>query len=193
MEYHTLYNYTSIAFCIRNKVNSPLPMLNAIVYNDTLPNLHKNLLVHCHNEGYMDALIYENDIHFHKDIRFINNEEIERFILKQSDWDVLIIGTNSLIGTCGASPVNGFSTIVKLNASDIWFTEFVYIASYRLMQKLFDNKNDVQFNTYVYVDNFCKNVDKHDNSDEYIICEIDNFSCQKPVRYTWHPIKIHTQ
>jgi hypothetical protein len=182
-----IFDYLSGLFCIRSSGNTPF-IATQFKLSKPLRNVHLDVLKYCYDNGYSTALIYENELSIIRDLEDINNNEIKNFMLSNTDWDIMLIGVNEIPYT---SLVNGYTRVFKVNDASTFYSNYVYIASRRFMQKAKTN-NLTSINTYLYRPTFITNIGNIPKASVYTvgtvtdIIEVDD----SMLKYKWTPLKL---
>lgn len=184
-----IFNYIPEIYCIRTK--KYLPFASKYIQSSSLFNLHKQLLSNLADQNVHACMVFENEIYLIRELLDVNNNEIKDFIMTNTDWDMLIIGQNNIQDI---TPVQNFSRIFKFNDSTQLLTSYVYIASYRLLNKI-KNNNRSDLSTYIYSPTFISNIEQSSsstvkNSDHYMIGHVTDITSanMETVKYKWTPI-----
>lgn len=182
----SIFSYIPSIYSIRDQHFAPF--LFGTHDNQDLKELHISIMKKCYENGDPVTMVYENEIQLTRNLADINNNEIQRLCMTNTDWDVLILGLNNIPET---TLLDGYSNIARIPDTKTWYTDYIYIASQRFMKKVVNGDMSI-IHTYVYLNTFCTNsktpIDQHEHCYK-TVGRVSNMTQASPAftSYIWKP------
>lgn len=154
---------------------------DTIITTDLLP-VHKSVIIKAYDAGYNNAMIFQNELYFIRNLGDINNNEVKTFLGTNTTWDMLILSPNAGLST---SSYLDYVHVKKVNRTDFHFDQ-VYLVSRRLMEKIKLNSiADVE--TYLYSNPFVNSIVDNSTTHNVSICKVSDIVVVKDevIKYKW--------
>lgn len=176
-----VFQYINSMYCIRDDQFNPVRDPNVIVTND-ITDIHKRVLSKAYDDGNTNALIFQNELFFTRQIGDVNNNEIKQFLGTNSTWDVLILNERTDLPLI---PVGGYTHVHRVNRTD-FIIDKVYLVSRRFMQKV-KNNTLTNVETYYYDNTFVDAALSADHTYKVKVGKITNVQLLKndQIKYIW--------
>ena len=180
-----VFQYINAMYCIRDDDFNPIHDTHIIETNDVTNQVNKVLLAKAFDDGNTNALVFQNELFFTRDIADTNNNELKYFLGTNATWDVLIFNPRSDLPL---EAVPGFSRIHRVTRTD-FIIDKVYLVSRRFMQKVKDN-NYTDIQTYYYSNNFVDSLESKNN--KFIVGKLTNIQILRngELKYHWTPYSL---
>lgn len=183
-----VFQYINAMYCIRDEQFNPIHDPKVITTNN-ITDIHKQVLSKGYDDGNTNALVFQNELFFTRPIADVNNNEVKRFLMTNSTWDVLIMNENEDLST---TPVPTYTHIHLVNRND-FIIDKVYLVSRRFMQKV-KNNTLTNIETYYYDTTFVDSADGPPSSTRRVVVgKINNIRIlvNDQIRYVWDNFSLN--
>lgn len=181
-----VFQYINAMYCIRDDKFNPIHDPTLIQTNDLTP-VHRQILSKGYDDGNLNALVFQNELVFTRELADVNNNEIKMFLMTNTTWDILVLNPRTDLPL---QEVPGFSHVHKVTRDD-FIIDKVYLASRRFMQKVKNNVN-TGIETYYYDNTFVNALDSEDTNYRVKVGKITNVQVLKndEIKYNWMPFLL---
>jgi len=184
-----VFQYINAMFCVRDEFFNPIHDSTVITTNN-LTQVHRDILSKAYDDGKTNALVFNNELFFTRDLADVNNNEIKKFLMTNATWDILVLNPRTDLPT---EQYGDFVHVHKVTR-DEFIIDKVYLVSRRFMQKV---KNNVTtgIETYYYDNTFVDSITSPDKDNTYkvVVGHITNVSVltNGEIKYTWSHYNLH--
>jgi len=184
-----IFNYLPALVGIKNSDFTPILAKGTIKESSKLV-VHKRLLTKLAENNYAATMVFENELYLLRNLKDINNNEIQKLITTNNSWDIIILNP---FNESSSTPIEGYNIIKKINDTSTFFCSYIYIASANFLQKVkYQNLNNIE--SYVYTDPFLNNLKSSPTTkvDTYTTGFVTDITTLElgDVKYSWHEIII---
>jgi hypothetical protein len=176
-----VFQYINAMYCVRDDKFNPIHDNKLIPTND-LTQVHRNILKKGYDDGNTNALIFNNELFFTRELADVNNNEIKQFLMTNATWDVLILNPRDDLPLLDYGT---FQHVHRVNRDD-FIIDKVYLVSRRFMLKV---KNNIMtgIETYYYDNTFVDSIPSDDNNFNVVVGKITNVAVLKngEIKYSW--------
>lgn len=181
-----VFQYINSMYCIRDEPFNPIRDANVIATTD-MTSIHKSILTKAYDDGNTNALLFQNELFFTRQIGDVNNNEIKRFLGTNSTWDVLIMSPRTDLALL---PVATYTHVHRVDRTD-FIIDKVYLVSRRFMQKVKENTlSNVE--TYFYDNTFVNAASTVSTQHRVKVGKVQNVQllATDVIKYVWTPFSI---
>jgi hypothetical protein len=176
-----IFQYINAIYSVRDAEYNPVHD-SRIITTDNLTSVHTRLIKTAYDAGNTNALIFDNELYFTRDLADVNNNEIKQFLMTNPTWDVLIFNPRDNL------PLETYGSFVHVHkvTSDTFNIDRVYLISRRFMQKVKDNIT-TGIETYYYDNTFVDSMPSKDSLYKVIVGKLTNISVLQngEIKYNW--------
>lgn len=181
-----VFQYINAMYCIRDSEFNPIHDPTIIDTIDLTP-VHRQILSKGYDDGNLNALVFQNELVFTRELADVNNNEIKQFLMTNTTWDILVLNPRTDLPL---ETIAGFTHVHKVTR-DEFIIDKVYLASRRFMNKV---KNGVTtgIETYYYDNTFVNALDSKDGNYRVKVGKIINVSilANNEIKYKWVPFAL---
>ena len=181
-----IFQYINAIYCVRDAEYIPVHDSRIIETSD-LVDVHKSLISKAYDEGNTNALIFNNELYFTRDLADLNNNEIKEFLMTNNTWDVLILNSHKNLTL---ETLESYTYLHKVMSNDFNIDK-VYLISRQFMQKV-KNNDITNVSTYYYTNTFVDSMPSKDSNFSVIVGKLTDVSILKngEIKYHWTPYDI---